>query len=158
MPINVHKYGREEKIMKNIFKNWFKPKPKAPEIPDDLMNQTTISREILEYHTKYPTDSDKLNHILKLKLEELNYQSSGFEATMSRWQLYQAGIPTWTRDLTIKTLWFMLRAEEKIEEKGLSKELMRRAFINDDHVKEHYKIEDDVLDDNRMTDELGNVK
>lgn len=144
--------------MKNIFKNWFKPKPKAPEIPDDLMNQANISREILEYHTKYPTDSDKLNHILKLKLEELNYQSSGFEATMSRWQLYQAGIPTWTRDLTIKTLWFMLRAEEKIEEKGLSKELMRRAFINDDHVKEHYKIEDDVLDDNRMTDELGNVK
>lgn len=135
--------------MKNIFKKWFQPKPKAPELPDDLMNQTNISREILEYHTKYPTDSYKLNHILKLKLDELNYQSSGFEATMSRWQLYQSGIPTWTRDLTIKTLWFMLRAEEKIEERGLSKEHMRRAFIDDNKIKEHYKIEDDVLDDTK---------
>ena len=84
---------------------------------------------------------------------ERNFKRPCFK--MSRWQLYQAGIPTWTRDLTIKTLWFMLRAEEKIEEKGLSKELMRRAFYDDDHVKEHYKIEDDVLDDNKMTDELG---
>lgn len=147
MPKNVHKHECKEESMQNIFKNWFQPKPKAPEIPDDLMNQTTISREILEYHTQLPAEHNTLNRVLQLKLDELNYESTGFDATMTRWQLYQAGIPTWTRGLTPKTLWFMLRTEEKLEENGLPKEHMKRAFIDDDHIKEHYKIEDEVLGD-----------
>lgn len=48
--------------------------------------------------------------------------------------------------------------EEKLEEKGLPKDHMRRAFIDDNNIKEHYKIEDEVLGRRKMTDEMGNVQ
>ena len=52
----------------------------------------------------------------------------------------------------------MLKTEEKLEEKGLPKEHMKLAFIDDDHIKKHYMIIDEVLDSHKMTDEMGNVQ
>lgn len=130
--------------MKNFFNKLFKKNLKsAPEIPEDLMNRTEISREILEYYIEHNPQNNLMGKVLQLKLDELNHKTSGFDGTMTRWQLYQADIPTWTRGLSISDVWWILRTAEKLEQKGLPKERMEIAF--DDNIKSKFTMMDEIL-------------
>lgn len=130
--------------MKNFFNKLFKKNLKsAPEIPEDLMNRTEISREILEYYIETNPQNNLMGKVLQLKLDELNYETSGFDGTMTRWQLYQANIPTWVRGLSISTVWWILRIAEKLDHEGLPQDRMELAF--DDDITSKFTMMDKIL-------------